>query len=137
MPYYSRTPLLDSLRTRATASAKKPVATAPVTDDLPATVRRTIRQVLGLSEHHKVDPARSLFDYGLDSLMAVELKNKIEKLTGEEIGPGFLFNYSTMDAIAGYFDKSPGAPVAETEKKEEDMTAEELSKLLDEELNSL
>ncbi|MGB3179851.1 MAG: SDR family NAD(P)-dependent oxidoreductase [Cyclobacteriaceae bacterium] len=137
VPYYGRTPLLDSLRTRATASAKKPMATAPVTDDLPATVRRTIRQVLGLSEHHKVDPARSLFDYGLDSLMAVELKNKIEKLTGEEIGPGFLFNYSTMDAIAGYFDKQPAAPAAEAEKKEDDMTAEELSKLLDEELNSL
>ncbi|MFA0960734.1 type I polyketide synthase [Roseivirga sp. BDSF3-8] len=137
VPYYGRTPMLDHVRTRAAAPAKKQALSTPAADDLPAIIRRTIRHVLGLSEHHNVDPSRSLFDYGLDSLMAVELKNKIEKLTGEDIGPGFLFNYSTMEAIAGYFDKSPGAPVAETEKKEEDMTAEELSKLLDEELNSL
>ncbi|MCC7368637.1 MAG: type I polyketide synthase [Chloroflexi bacterium] len=61
-------------RLRAFREASDEQRTALLTE----TVSRHLCAVLGLSDTSAIDPGRSLSDYGLDSLMAVELRNRLE-----------------------------------------------------------
>ncbi len=108
-------------------------------DELPEFIENSIKQVLELPKHYEMDHDRSLFDYGLDSLMALELKNKIEKYTKEEIPPTFLFNNPTLKDIFSYFNLDE---TSEDDDNTDEMVGEiqdvdELSRLLDEELEDL
>jgi NADPH:quinone reductase-like Zn-dependent oxidoreductase/acyl carrier protein len=60
-------------------------------------------EVLELESHQQIDPDAPLNELGFDSLMAVELANRIGAAAGIAINPTLLFDYPTLAAIAGYF----------------------------------
>lgn len=49
---------------------------------------------------------RPLQEVGLDSLMAVELRNRLSELSGNSLPATVLYNYPTIDALAVYLHKS-------------------------------
>lgn len=136
--YYRKLSLLNELRSKieATNETQKIISTVDA-ENIPQLIEQNIKAVLGLSKHHEISRTQSLFDYGLDSLMAVELKNRIEKISGQEIASTFLFNYPTLNEIIDYFSKEIQPDKRESVEKQEVSKVDYLSNLLDEELKEL
>ena len=52
-----------------------------------------------------------MFDLGMDSLMAVELKRSLEAGTGLQLPSTLTFNYPTIRAMAGYLCRAFAADI--------------------------
>jgi phthiocerol/phenolphthiocerol synthesis type-I polyketide synthase D len=86
-------------------------------------VRDEVVRVLRLAPSVVVDLRRGLFDMGLDSLMALELRSRLQASLACEIPATLVFERPSIEAIAGHLaerlglDGSPGAE-AETSLEE-------------------
>ncbi|AOX04464.1 hypothetical protein BJP34_22190 [Moorena producens PAL-8-15-08-1] len=65
-------------------------------------VSSQLARVLGLTAPEQIEPRQPLFDLGIDSLMAVELKNRLESSLGHSIPSTVLFDYPTLEALVDY-----------------------------------
>ncbi|MBB4788195.1 SDR family NAD(P)-dependent oxidoreductase [Streptomyces rapamycinicus NRRL 5491] len=84
--------------TLATTLAELPAAERePALRDL---VRTHTAAVLGYATHEGIDTERGFFDMGLDSLTAVELRNRLNAATGLRLRPTALFDYGSPSALA-------------------------------------
>jgi myxalamid-type polyketide synthase MxaE and MxaD len=66
-------------------------------------VRAEAGRILGL-DPARLDPERGLFELGMDSLMSVELKGRLERLVGRALPGTVTFNYPNVAALAGYLE---------------------------------
>jgi NADPH:quinone reductase-like Zn-dependent oxidoreductase len=80
--------------------AQAPAARRPAL--LLALVREQAVKVLGLEPSRAIDPRLPLHGLGLDSLMAVELRNALGRALGRGLPATLLFDYPSLDALAGY-----------------------------------
>ena len=111
---------------------------------LTAFVRDRVVQVLGLAGAGAVETAQPIREMGLDSLMAVEIRNALGVPFGEPLPVSLLYDYPTIDALAGYLMQRFGGAVAEPEAmvpaartEVERASEEEAEALLLKELESL
>jgi NADPH:quinone reductase-like Zn-dependent oxidoreductase/NADP-dependent 3-hydroxy acid dehydrogenase YdfG len=89
----SRPPLVAQLR-EAAESRRRGL--------LLAHLQRLAVRVLGASPDATIDPARPLRELGLDSLMAVELRNWLARDTENPLPATLLFDHPTLDGLADY-----------------------------------
>ncbi len=105
-------------------------------------IREQAITVLGLDQAHTIDPLLPLNQLGLDSLMAVELRNALALSANLSLPATLLFDYPTIDALVGYLAEKIVLPNQEvtqdtpTEAKPEN-GASELDGMLDEEVEAL
>src|SRR5262249_24062135 len=59
-------------------------------------------QVLGLDATTPLEPRVPLKEFGLDSLMAVELCNSLTRSGGQALSATLLFDYPTLDVLTTY-----------------------------------
>ena len=59
---------------------------------------------MGQSGSNDVARNRGLFDMGMDSLMSVELRHRLERATGLTLPATLTFNYPTVNALARFID---------------------------------
>ena len=65
-------------------------------------VRERALRALGVDTSRSVDPRMPLGDLGLDSLLAVELRNALGSAIGRSLPATLLFDYPTIDALTDY-----------------------------------
>ncbi len=102
-------------------------------------MRSEIAKTLGWTDIQKIGMRQPLFDLGLDSLMAVELKNRLESSLETTFSSTLLFDYPTLEALVEYLVNNDIIPIdfssdlEQTDKQveEEDVVGEELSQLSD------
>ncbi|NEQ87563.1 MAG: KR domain-containing protein, partial [Moorea sp. SIO2I5] len=97
-------------------------------------LRLAIAKTLGWTDAQKIGMRQPLFELGLDSLMAVELKNRLESSLETSLSSTLLFDYPTVEALVEYLtnDVIPLDFFDETEKlKEENVSTEYSDQLSD------
>jgi myxalamid-type polyketide synthase MxaB len=65
-------------------------------------VRALIAQVLNLASPEEIDPYQGFIDLGMDSLMAVEFKNRLQTTLECSVPPSLVFDYPTVAALVDY-----------------------------------
>jgi len=75
---------------------------------LMAHVAERARQVIGLDAGEPLPGARALKDMGLDSLMAVELRNALMRSVGKPLPATLLFDYPSLDALSAHLMRALG-----------------------------
>lgn len=133
-------------------SAAEQILAAPPAqrfDLLKAHVREQVAQVLGFGEPGKIDPQQGFFSLGMDSVMAVQLRIRLEKSMGQTLPSTIAFEYPTIDTFTTYLADevlklnavSAAAPFAEETRPAEApgaaqkaLSEDELLSKLDEEL---
>ncbi len=90
----------------------------------------------------QIEHRQRLFDAGMDSLMAAELKDNLELDLGVALQPTLLFDYPTVEAIVGYLSNE-ALDISFSSKEEEinvpddnleDTTEDEIAEMLAKEL---
>lgn len=71
-------------------------------DKIAHLVRTELAAVLALPGPQAVDPAKGFFELGLDSLMAVQLRRRLARLTGVAVLPTATFNHPTATTLADH-----------------------------------
>ncbi|QRR36010.1 SDR family NAD(P)-dependent oxidoreductase [Hydrogenophaga sp. YM1] len=105
-------PLLRDLFASEAAPAQQGAASAAPAPAEPAdpaerrralelTVREVVGRVLKLNPA-RIDPRKPLGSLGLTSLMALELRNRLEPLHGQPLSATLAWNYPTIEALTGF-----------------------------------
>lgn len=129
-----RMPLLQDLLDRALADTAQGGSQSAVPDvpDVPMdpaerrrALERSVRDVVGRVlklTPAKIDPRKPLGSMGLTSIMALELRNRLEPLHGKPLSATLAWNYPTVDALVGFLfgehetaaSPAPAAATAQT-----------------------
>ncbi len=111
---------------------------------LQAHIREQAMIVLGLPSSMTIDARQPLNELGLDSLMAVELRNALGRSVGATLPATLLFDYPVIDALADYLANDVLKLQTIAEKPAEDevpnakaQAAAEMNELTDEEAEAL
>lgn len=73
-------------------------------------LQKVVVTALRLPADEAVDPRRSFREYGLTSLMAVEISNALGRALGAKFPATLLFSYPSVDALAQYLVKAEPPP---------------------------
>jgi acyl transferase domain-containing protein/SAM-dependent methyltransferase/acyl carrier protein len=113
-------------------------------DSLVEQVRNHAIRIMGLTQADSLDATQSLRDLGLDSLMAIELRNALSAMTGAALPATLLFEHPTCEALAEFLIAevfpalfpAPPAVMVEQEPGLDKPSQEQLQALLDRELEA-
>lgn len=99
--------------------------------------------VLGIPASESVPIGRGLFEMGMDSLMSVELKNRLERGVAHPLPSTLTFNYPNIDALVGFLmkelslDAVPVAQAAVPRATRDDEPASDVDEMTEDELAAL
>jgi len=69
---------------------------------LDAYLQEAVRDVLGLPAEPSLDPHKGFFEMGMDSLMAVELAQRLQATLGHPLSAPCVFDHPTIHSLAHY-----------------------------------
>ncbi|WP_425288554.1 SDR family NAD(P)-dependent oxidoreductase [Streptomyces melanosporofaciens] len=76
-------------------------------------VREQAAAVLGFARRDEIDPQRPFLNAGFDSLTAVDLRNRLNTVTGLRLPPATTFDFPSPDALAGKMAEELGKTAGE------------------------
>jgi acyl transferase domain-containing protein/acyl-CoA synthetase (AMP-forming)/AMP-acid ligase II/acyl carrier protein len=84
---------------------RKRTARAHAPRDIRSLVETETRAVLGMDSSQTLDGRQPLSECGLNSLLAIELRNKLAAGTGRNLPPDLLFHYSSVERLADFLSE--------------------------------
>jgi acyl transferase domain-containing protein/acyl carrier protein len=84
-------------------------AVSAAAGEVPQAVRRAVAEVLGHRDPNAVDIRRSFQDLGFDSLMAVELRNRVNADFGVRLPATMVFDHPTPSALIALLSEDEAA----------------------------
>ncbi|SEM07251.1 Acyl transferase domain-containing protein [Stigmatella aurantiaca] len=124
-----RRPLLDLIVTEGTATQERggssemlarvaaAIESGERTALLEAHVRRRVAEVMGYEDESALQSGQGFFQLGMDSIMSVQLRSRLEADLAQPLPPTMVFEHSTVKALAAYLQSavtaaqpSPQAP---------------------------
>ena len=86
---------------------------------LKSQLKTSLRAVLALPDEHVVQEDVGFFDMGMDSLMAVELRNRLQHHLGNDypLDATVMFERPTLSALQGYLEHELLTDVLQTQSK--------------------
>jgi acyl transferase domain-containing protein/NADPH:quinone reductase-like Zn-dependent oxidoreductase/acyl carrier protein len=99
--------LVERAAPKPAAPTAKVVRSGASTLDL---IRAQAALVLGHASVSAIGPDRPFQELGFDSLSAVELRNRLEKVTGAALSATVIFDYPTPAALADHLGAEPVVP---------------------------
>jgi NAD(P)-dependent dehydrogenase (short-subunit alcohol dehydrogenase family)/acyl carrier protein len=137
-----RSPTPEGSDAAAKVLAKDAILTAPAGDRkalLSLHIKDCARRVLSMDAQGAIQDGVPLQDIGLDSLMALELRNELAQSLGLALSAGTLFNHPTVNELTQHLltllPAAEDVPMPATASKGEDLSALDL--LTDEEAELL
>jgi len=113
-------------------------------DLLIAHIRSLAAKVLDLNDPERIGLRQRLFDLGIDSLMAVDLKNRLEADLGHALRSTLVFDYPMVEAIADHLIEdvlsamfSDSAEPSEKKEQEADTLKSELEDISEAEAEAM
>jgi acyl transferase domain-containing protein/NADPH:quinone reductase-like Zn-dependent oxidoreductase/SAM-dependent methyltransferase/acyl carrier protein len=107
-------------------------------------VRERALKVLGIDASRYIDPTQPLNELGLDSLMAVELRNALGLAAGQTLPYTLLFDHPTIDALTDYLAREvlqlstqADTPAVSLDDELDRLSEEEMAAMLSQELSLL
>jgi NAD(P)-dependent dehydrogenase (short-subunit alcohol dehydrogenase family) len=105
-------------------------------------LRQQAARVLAMDDAHLPDPRRTLNELGFDSLTGVEFCNRVSRSIGQRLNPTVLFDYPTLESLAGYvlrdvLDLAPAAEPADSGADEAAQVLDDVEGMSEEEMNAL
>jgi acyl transferase domain-containing protein/acyl carrier protein len=116
-------------------------------------IRTQVAEILGFASPDRIDPGQGFFKMGMDSIMTVQLRTRLEAALGISLPPTVAFEYPTVDGLTKFLaeiviklDAPPGAavvpPPPENDKeapevRQIELSEEELVKLLEKKLEDI
>jgi acyl carrier protein len=99
-----------------------------------------VAQVLGFPASRRIEPQQGFFDMGMDSLMAVTLKNRLEVALDQWLPPTLTFDSATVESLAahllGMVAPSTLGSTSTADNAGSDKAIDEISHMSEEELES-
>jgi myxalamid-type polyketide synthase MxaB len=131
-------PVFEGLAERSTSAAFSLSGSREQREQqLRAHLHDELARVLGFDPSMQISGRQGFFDLGMDSLMAVELKSRLEASLSLTLPATVAFDYPTLEALGTYvsdllLEKSTNAPAESSEL--DSMSTDEISRLLAQEL---
>ena len=72
---------------------------------------------MGVPPSQPIDVRRGLFEMGMDSLMALDLKNRLRASVGLDVPATVVFEFPNIEAIAGFLAEQLSPPEAADESE--------------------
>ncbi|MDB6129468.1 MAG: polyketide synthase, partial [Verrucomicrobiales bacterium] len=95
-----------------------------------------LRYVLQLPEDHEIEGDRGFFEMGMDSLTAVEFRNRVQRSTALELNSSVVFDYPNIRTFSNYLERLLQS--GEVENTEPILPEDsDIALLLEQELNAL
>ncbi|WNG36076.1 type I polyketide synthase [Archangium violaceum] len=122
---------------------------------LSAHIAGEVARIMGFDSSQTLNPREGFFAMGMDSLMAVELKSRLQTELGQTLSSSCVFNYPTLESLTGYLartvttlempEDTPGASQPTTTKddasalapKVDALSGSALAELFDEQLSAI
>jgi acyl transferase domain-containing protein len=106
-------------------------------------VQRTLAEVLGLTTAQISDPRMGFFNLGMDSLTALEFRDRLAASLGVSLPSTLALDYSTVESVAAYLlatisrTASPGPASVSVDHEPVDDAVRRLQQLSEEEVEAL
>jgi acyl transferase domain-containing protein/acyl carrier protein len=75
--------------------------------EIQALVEEEVRRVLGLAPEDLLDRKRGFFDMGMDSVMSVELRQRLKAALARDLPSTMAFSYPTVDDLVQFLAPAP------------------------------
>jgi acyl transferase domain-containing protein/acyl carrier protein len=111
----------ELLGTAGDSGALEPITAVATPEERRRAVEKIVRDCVGRVlqiSPARLDASRSFGSMGLSSLLAVELRNRLESALGQSLPATLAFNYPTVAALSGHLASEPelaGPPAAQGE----------------------
>ena len=89
--------LLERIQ-QAPRSEKRPLLHGYIRDEVAA--------ILGFSSSDRIDPKQGFFKMGMDSMMTVQLRNRLDQNLGCSLPPTLAFEYPTVESLTKFLAES-------------------------------